>query len=241
MPILPQQRLLPEGGLLFDAAWRDQAAAPPSLNDLLAPSDAKPVASGGRQAAWYVHGAYGDAVLRHYRRGGAMARMNRQTYLWLGAQRTRAFAEWLLLAKLYDAGCAVPRPLAAGFWRRAGMFYTAAILTERIPAVRTLAQLLDQIAPDKIKPEPIAAAIATIHDAGVWHADLNAHNVLIDAQDKVWLIDFDRGRDHAKPLAQALRTANLQRLRRSLEKVAGAVGLALWRDLDRAYANLPRD
>jgi len=237
--IRPQAVSLPEGGLLFDAAYWDVAAVPPSLNDLLPLPDAIPVTSGGRQAAWYVRGAYGDAVLRHYRRGGAMARMNRQTYLWLGAQRTRAFVEWRLLAKLYGLGLAVPRPLAAGVWRHAGVFYTAAILTERILDVRTLAQFVHQTTPEKIQPEPIAAAIAAMHDAGVWHADLNAHNVLIDAQGKVWLIDFDRGRDHQTPLAQPLRAANLQRLRRSLEKVAGAAGLALWRDLDRAYANLP--
>jgi len=215
--------------MLFDA---DTFATPPTLAELLPPPAATPVASGGRQAAWYVQGSYGAAVLRHYRRGGLIARFNRQHYLWHGAEQTRAWAEWRVLAKLYTQGLAVPRPLAAGYWRRASVFYTAAILTQRIPDVRTLAQALDH-AP----LEHIAQAIADLHQAGVWHADLNAHNILIDAQDKVWIIDFDRGRDMGASLPQHLRHNNLQRLQRSLEKVAGARGLALWHAVARAYAS----
>jgi len=225
-----QSILTRDGGVVFDAS---AFPTPPALNDLLPAPDAAPVASGGRQAAWYVYGVYGDAVLRHYRRGGLMARVNRQMYLWQGVQRTRAFAEWRVLARLHALGLAVPRPLAAGVWRRAGVFYTAAILTQRIPQVRTLAQSLAQADPD-----PIAAAIAAMHQAGVWHADLNAHNILLDAHGKVWLIDFDRARDHGAPLAPGLRAANLQRLRRSLEKVAGAAGVELWDRIHHACERL---
>jgi 3-deoxy-D-manno-octulosonic acid kinase len=52
----------------------------------------------------------------------------------------------------------------------------------------------------------------------VCHADLNLHNLLLDAQSRVYLIDFDRGTRRA---AGAWKAANLARLRRSLDKVAG--------------------
>jgi 3-deoxy-D-manno-octulosonic acid kinase len=62
----------------------------------------------------------------------------------------------------------------------------------------------------------IGRCVRRFHDDGIRHADLNAHNVLLDASDAVWLVDFDRG---------ALRhpgywcDGNLVRLRRSIEKI----------------------
>jgi tRNA A-37 threonylcarbamoyl transferase component Bud32 len=59
--------------------------------------------------------------------------------------------------------------------------------------------------------------VAQLHRHGADHADLNAHNILLDDKDEVSVVDFDRGR---------LRTAgswqqhNLQRLHRSLLKVS---------------------
>src|SRR5690606_2432801 len=43
---------------------------------------AKPVGAGGRQAAWFVQGDFGRAVLRRYRRGGLVARLIADRYLW---------------------------------------------------------------------------------------------------------------------------------------------------------------
>jgi 3-deoxy-D-manno-octulosonic acid kinase len=36
--------------------------------------------------------------------------------------------------------------------------------------------------------------IARFHRAGVWHADLTAHNILLEVRGVPWLLDFDRGR-----------------------------------------------
>jgi 3-deoxy-D-manno-octulosonic acid kinase len=72
-----------------------------------------------------------------------------------------------------------------------------------------------------------------MHRAGVWHADLNAFNLLLDEQGDAWLIDFDRGRYGA--VAPNERRSNLLRLRRSLDKVAGSAGIAAWEGIDQAY------
>ena len=63
--------------------------------------------------------AHGDEtwVLRHYRRGGLVARFIDDHYLWPGAERTRAFREWRLLRKLRAAGLPVPNPVAAHVYR----------------------------------------------------------------------------------------------------------------------------
>lgn len=188
------------------------------------------VGEGGRQAAWFVQGDHGAAVLRHYRRGGLRARLGRNAYFWLGESRVRAWAEVRVLTHLRAAGLQAPEPLAAAYWRT-GLFYRNAILIARIPGARALAGLLDQADPDTV-----AQAILAMHDAGVWHADLNAYNILFDRQGQVWLIDFDRARQGVVSPGQ--RRKNLLRLRRSLVKVAGARGAQWWDALDGAYRRL---
>ncbi len=63
--------------------------------------------------------------------------------------------------------------------------------------------------------------MARFHRAGVWHADLNAHNVMI-APDGLYLIDFDRGESARACYGSMAAMANLQRLRRSLLKLGAA-------------------
>ena len=64
-------------------------------------------ATGGRGSAWFIAGN-GRWVLRHYRRGGWIARLSRDAYVWAGEARVRAFAEYRLLAELVRDGLPVP-------------------------------------------------------------------------------------------------------------------------------------
>jgi len=189
---------------------------------------AQPVGEGGRQAAWFVAFNGVQAVLRHYRRGGLMAKLGRSDYLWLGEARTRSFAEFRLMHAMHASGLPVPRPLAAAWWRTGLLSYRAAILIERIAAARPLASVLDESV-----ESAVATAIVRTHRAGVWHADLNAHNILLDPSGQAWLIDFDRGRGGG--ISDCARQANLTRLRRSLEKLAGARGVAVWQRINDVY------
>ncbi|HEU0154233.1 MAG TPA: 3-deoxy-D-manno-octulosonic acid kinase [Arenimonas sp.] len=221
-----------QGAIVFDPARLQQAT--PALFDPAAHGGrAQPVQAGGRGAAWFVGGAFGEAVLRHYRRGGLAARLGRDTYLWCGERAVRSFAEFRLLAALHAEGLPVPAPLAAAYWRR-GLGYRAALLVERIPGVRALADWCGDQA-DAAPWEAVGAMLARFHAAGVHHADLNAHNILVDAAGRPWLIDFDRGRRRAPG---AWRQANLRRLARSLAKLSA--GDARWRPgfarLQAAYA-----
>ncbi len=201
---------------------------PAALFDPANPAlSAQPVKVGGRQSAWFVSGRVGSAVLRRYRRGGLMARLVRDFYLWLGGGRTRSFAEFDTLAYLRGCGLKVPAPIGAAYWRK-GLLYQAAILVERIAGVTTLGQTQEDAS-----QEAVAGAIFAMHEAGVWHADLNAHNILIDGAGSVWLIDFDKAQ--RRVLTAGRRKSNLLRLRRSLVKVAGERGLKYWHGLNQAY------
>lgn len=193
------------------------------------------VAVGGRGAAWFVHTRAGAAVLRHYRRGGMAAKLSAASYLWQGAQRTRSFREFRLLQALRARSLPAPTPLAAAYWRT-GAGYRAALLTLRIDGARSLGALADAGLPAPW--DKIGNAIARFHQAGACHADLNVDNLLMDADDDCWLIDFDRGALRQPALQWQL--ANLARLRRSLRKRIGAradsgAGLAGWERLLAAW------
>lgn len=223
----------PAGAMLWDAARLGglDAASGQALFDHLSYGErAAPVRAGGRNAAWLVSGAGWDGVLRGYRRGGLVARLSRDAYVWRGEDGTRSFREFRLLAMLRQAGLRVPVPLAAAYWRH-GAVYRAAILVERIPGARPLAGALDETPVGEV-----AGAIVQMHRAGVWHADLNAYNILLDDQRRAWIIDFDRGT--AGRLSKRARQGNLLRLRRSLRKVAGDEGEIFWRRLHSAYRDI---
>jgi 3-deoxy-D-manno-octulosonic acid kinase len=171
----------------------------------------------GRGAAIFIRDAERDWVLRHYRRGGLVARVLGDRYLWLGAERTRAFREWRLLHDLHARGFPVPAPVATRYVR-AGFCYRADLLTTTLPAARTLS---DSIAGAFLKEaiwRAIGATIARFHGAGVHHADLNAHNILLAEGGAVYVLDFDRGRIRERG---AWEQAVLSRLHRSLLKVRG--------------------
>jgi 3-deoxy-D-manno-octulosonic acid kinase len=171
--------------------------------------------SSGRGSAWFIGPADHAWVLRHYRRGGFIARISKDRYGWLGEDRVRAFAEWRLLNHLAQRGLQVPRPVAAGY-RRTGATYTCDLITLRIAGADTLSATLAAGSPPASTWRAIGAAIARLHGQGVDHADLNAHNILLDGAALVSIIDFDRARLRS-PGAWAER--NLQRLHRSLTKV----------------------
>ncbi|WP_347246652.1 3-deoxy-D-manno-octulosonic acid kinase [Thermomonas sp.] len=190
---------------------------------------AQPVAEGGRGGAWWIDFGEGDAFLRHYLRGGLAAKLSHDAHLWRGIQHVRSFAEFRLLRILRDKKLPVPLPFAA-WYRREGLHYRAAILMQRLQHVHSLAVLA------ATGDAPWTAAgelVARFHRAGVDHADLNAHNILFDVSGQGWMIDFDRS--HLRIPATAWREANLQRLQRSLRKLAGARSMT---QVDAEFAQL---
>ena len=211
----------------------------------------------GRGAAWFVSAPPGQWALRHYRRGGLIARFAADRYVWRDEASVRAFAEWRLLATLTRLRLPVPRPIAARY-QRSGLMYRCDLLTLRIPGALPLSARLAQAALHEATWRDVGGAVARLHAAGVDHADLNAHNVLIDERGVVSVIDFDRGRLRSPPLQErggeerigraadaAWAGRNIARLRRSLGKIAlempsDRFGAREWRWLLEGYAAAPR-
>ncbi len=168
---------------------------------------------GGRGEALAVDGPFGAAVLKSYRRGGLVRRFVRQRYAWMGLDRARSVREWRVLRALQDAGLTVPEPLAA-FVHRIGPTYEAALLTRRIPDARPL----DKVAADfdAERWRDVDALIDRFAEAGLHHPDLNATNLLVTPDHRLWLIDFDRAVLGDGPVDPAPMHA---RLTRSLAKL----------------------
>jgi 3-deoxy-D-manno-octulosonic acid kinase len=191
--------------------------------------------NGGRGAAWFVGSRADQWVLRHFRRGGHVAKLWQDSYFWSGEPRVRAFAEWRLLALLSQRGLPVPQPIAARY-QRTGLRYRCDLITRRIADAKPLSAALADPIPE-LTWRAVGAAIARLHRAGVDHADLNAHNILLCGQGGVAVIDFDRGRLRARG---RWMHGNLMRLRRSLEKVSrdlpsGRFSAAAWNWLLSGY------
>jgi len=176
----------------------------------------------GRGASWMVSTAAGSAVLKHYLRGGQMARLTRDRYVFTGWERSRALREWRLLASMRTMHLPVPQPLAA-LCSKNGRTYTAALLSQRIACATPLHAALQAASPAQADAMLVSTlqAIADLHRAAVYHPDMNFGNVLVDDSGKVWLIDFDRAR-LMTPGAWRQRQAlprMLARLRRSAQRL----------------------
>lgn len=172
-------------------------------------------AAGGRGSAWFIASGARQWALRHFRRGGFIARLSKDRYVWTGENRVRAFAEWRLLDLLTQYRLPVPKPVAARY-RRSGLLYRCDLITQRIAGAEPLSALLTRGALPAQRWHTVGTAVGRLHRAGVDHADLNAHNILLDAKGAVTVIDFDRGRLRAQGRWAA---RNLQRFRRSLVKI----------------------
>jgi 3-deoxy-D-manno-octulosonic acid kinase len=190
----------------------------------------------GRGAAFIVSTPVGMAVRKHYQRGGLLRTVLKDRYWFRGWLQTRSFAEYQLLYALNKQGLPVPEPLAARVLRQ-GFRYQADLLTQHIPDSQTLHQHLSSHPVSKSLAEQLGVCIARFHRLGVYHADLNAHNILIDAHGEIVLIDFDKSCIRAPH--HSWQRGNILRLKRSLAKLCHlsdeASEAPFWRPLLARY------
>ena len=215
----PQMMQQGKNQLLFDATLIASPDSKLFQPDWLQHKANLQATSSGRGQSWFIDFQNQHWVLRHYLRGGMMAIFNRDVYFSWQASQTRAWKEWQLLHHMRTLHLPVPRPVAARAYWPAGQLsglYRADILLEAIPNSNTLDNVLQQqVLPSEIWND-IGSCIKQFHTHDIYHADLNANNILIDAQQKVYLIDFDRCHISHNT---TLKAHNLPRLQRSLLKL----------------------
>jgi len=168
----------------------------------------------GRGTTWFIQLDKLQAALKHYRRGGLLAKIITDHYIYTGKQKTRSIQEFYLLNKLHKAGVNVPKPIAARVVKHT-FFYQADLLSEKIPHANDLVNILQTMALSEFQYRKIGQQIKKMHKAQVDHSDLNIHNILLDQQGKVWIIDFDKC---AQRSGETWKQTNIDRLLRSFKK-----------------------
>ena len=183
--------------------------------------------SKGRNIAWFVRHNDTNFVLRHYYRGGLVGKVIQDKFCFQRVLRSRAMQEFALLRHMRRCGLPVPRPLAAHY-QVSGGYYRADLIIELIAASRDLYTVLcASEALTVLQWQQLGALIARFHQQGVYHSDLNCHNILLDQHGEFWLIDFDKCA--IRPNGHWQRD-NLARLQRSLVKERGLHADFAWHE-----------
>jgi 3-deoxy-D-manno-octulosonic acid kinase len=224
------------GAMLYDASYLGQPEQAVFDLEQWRARGALQSTAGGRGTIAFIDAGPGRHwALRHYRRGGLVAKWLDDEYFWTGAAGTRGFREWRLLRRLREWQLPVPQPIAARYQRAGRLFYRADLLTVELPTRTTVALALREAPLEVGQWAAIGGCVGELHARGVHHADLNAHNLLLGAGSRVFVLDFDRGRIRARG---AWERDVLGRLRRSLLKVTAGLpadrfGEQQWRELLR--------
>ncbi len=177
----------------------------------------------GRARVIYFPYENRSLVLKHYFRGGAVATFSKDRYLGFDIEKSRAFREWRLLKKMFQLGLPVPQAVAAHV-EKSLLSYQADLITEEIKNAATLADVLSERGIDAAQWKKIGACLKLFHQHNVYHADLNARNILLagampdnaTGAGDVYLIDFDNS--DFRMDSKTWKMANLARLKRSLLK-----------------------
>ncbi len=164
----------------------------------------------------------GRALVRSCRHGGLLRHLTRD---WFVSRPLRPFAELAVTALARERGLPAPEVLAALVTHGVGPWYRGWLVTREIKGARHLwAALLEGIGGDGKQAllRQVGHSLRLMHTSGIDHADLNLRNILVldgALGPKVFIIDFDKARlfEGEVPAARARR--NLQRLRRSVDKL----------------------
>lgn len=221
---------LAEGRTLYDYAARDPGAE--TLQ--------------GRGPVYAIPENSESWVVRHCRRGGAMARWLGDRYLRVGT--LRPIRELRASLELPRRGIQTPRIVAVAIYP-AGPFYRADVASTRVPRATDLAQTLFEAGSTAGDDRVLACRAAgdlvrKLAEHGILHADLNAKNILlewIERPPRVHLLDLDACRFVA-PSSSWQRARMRRRLWRSLRKWEARSGRPLdaleWEALDRAVRGI---
>lgn len=175
----------------------------------------------GRGEAYGVSLGSSRVVVRHARRGGALAGLLGDRYV--GAPRF--VREIDIASRLSNSGVATPRVLV-GVMYPSFLVHRADVATERVDGTDLFTMFFREDPPQGEPRREIFRAVGTLvrklHNAGFVHPDLQLRNVLVSAAASrlppaAWLLDVDTCRP-ISPRDQERRRANLARFERSWAK-----------------------
>ncbi len=190
-------------------------------------------------------------IKKHFFRKGLM-RFLGDKYIrsFFGLTKTRSYAEFRILNFLYKNNFNTCKPILGWVTHQNILFYRADLIVERLENTVTLSEYMKNHASKSLFVN-IGKQIATMHALGVYHGDLNAHNVLVKINEQpsdktnnltietsdIYIIDFDKSlMGINRKIFSSLMNNNLSRLRRSLIKLGHGDYLnKYWKSLLEGY------
>lgn len=156
----------------------------------------------------------GPVAVKYYHRGGMVRHFIKKRYFKLG--KTRGQKEYELLQKVRSLGISAPEPIAFAY--RGRLFYKGWLVTREIKEHQTLADLSFSNENRTLKiMQEVTRQISILIKNSILHVDLHPGNVIVDNQDRVYIIDFDKGHlFHGKN--NSLRNRYLSRWNRAVKK-----------------------
>jgi 3-deoxy-D-manno-octulosonic acid kinase len=192
------------------------------LQQLGALTSAVEAGAGNRQSAFRLSLAEGPELFaRRGRRGGLIASILSDTYVGIAP---RPLTELAVTIEARRREIPVAEPMGAMIEWIGPVLYRGFFLTRAVRGM-TLWEFLKTDDDPTVRNHVLAqarAAIHTMHNKGLFHADLNLHNLLVtQAHDSftVIIIDLDKSRLFDAPVPSAMRRANASRLLRSARKL----------------------
>lgn len=163
------------------------------------------------------------ALVRNYYHGGLLGRLTRQ---WFFTWPPRPFRELAITEELRRRGLRTVEVYAAGVQRVCGPFYRGCLVTRELRGAKDLWAVLED---EALGPSGLSSAlrataetVRAMHREGVYHADLNLKNILIQPNPggvEAYVIDLDKAKLFLGKLPPQLANKNLKRLLRSALKL----------------------
>jgi 3-deoxy-D-manno-octulosonic acid kinase len=156
----------------------------------------------------------GPVIIKHYRRGGVFGHFVKRIYLKWG--KTRSQVEYSQLKIARNSGISVPEPIACVYKGR--LFYQTWLITREIPNQQSLASLSSiDVGRTETAQKKLVGQIVLLTDKHIYHTDLHPGNVLVDSENRIFIIDFDKAGYYGKSKSN-LMTKYLQRWNRAVKK-----------------------
>jgi 3-deoxy-D-manno-octulosonic acid kinase len=178
--------------------------------------------AGNRGSAFQIDLGDGlELYARRGRRGGMIASILSDVYVGLAP---RPLTELAVTIEAMRRGIPVAEPMGAMIERVGPALYRGFFLTRAVRGM-TLWEFVKTDDDPTVRAHVLGqarAAIGTMHEKGLFHADLNLHNLLVTRARESFtltIIDLDKARLFDAPLSSAMRRANAARLMRSARKL----------------------
>jgi hypothetical protein len=178
--------------------------------------------AGNRRSAFRLSLDEGlELFARRSRRGGMIASILSDVYMGM---TPRPLTELAVTIEAMRRGVPVVEPMGAMVEWIAPVLYRGFFLTRAVPGM-TLWEFLKTDDDPTVRNHVLGQArtsIDSMHEKGLFHADLNLHNLLVTQVREsfsVIVIDLDKSRLFEAPLSLAMRRTNAARLIRSARKL----------------------